>query len=144
MSIKIKTAEIEHAIDITVLTKELGYSASETDTKDWLHYLINSSGHGVFVAINETCSVCGWVVVEQRVSLETGYKAEISGLVVGAKFRRLGVGQKLIQSTEEWAVKNKLIKLVVSSNIQRNESHSFYKSIGFASKKTSHKYEKFL
>jgi GNAT superfamily N-acetyltransferase len=142
MNIIIKNAKIQNALEISALTNELGYLANESQTKEWLSFMLNSSDHSVMVATNIESTICGWVVVEKRVTLETGHKAEISGLVMGLEFRRLGIGKKLVSACESWATENGLKKLVVSSNIQRDESHVFYKNIGFSLKKTSHKYEK--
>ena len=144
MKIIIKNAEIQNAQEISMLTNELGYTANESQTKEWLDVILNYNKHCAIVATDTDGILCGWVVVEKRVSLETGCKAEISGLVTGSKFRRLGVGKKLVLACENWAIQEGLGELVVASNIQRKESHVFYKNIGFSLKKTSHKYEKSL
>ncbi|MGL5391868.1 MAG: GNAT family N-acetyltransferase, partial [Shewanella sp.] len=134
-------AKIEKSIEISGLTAELGYEANEENTKEWLSYLLSSEHHCVLIALNEFNVVCGWVVVEKRISLETGFKAEITGLIVGEKYRRFGVGKKLISEAISWAKSLNLTKLVVRSNIQREESHVFYRNIGFNLKKTAHNYE---
>jgi GNAT superfamily N-acetyltransferase len=144
MDISLSLAEIENAAEIALLTQELGYSATEIQTAEWLTYMLTSNIHSVFIASNERAELCGWVVVEKRISLEAGFKAEITGLVVGEKFRRFGVGKQLVIAAEAWARELNLGRLVVRSNIQRNDSHSFYKNIGFAFKKSAHNYEKLL
>ena len=144
MIIITKNAKIGNAQKISALTNELGYPVTESLTKEWLSVILKSDNHSVIVATDTEGSLCGWVVVEKRVSLETGCKAEITGLVTDSKFRRLGVGKKLVLACESWAIQEGLGKLVVASNIQREESHIFYKNIGFSLIKTSHKYEKSL
>ena len=142
MTILIKSAELTHASDIAALTIELGYVVNETETEEWLSAMLASPNYGVFVGVTDDDIVCGWIVVEKRLSLETGFKAEISGLVTNTKFRRLGLGKQLVLACENWSHKHGLTTLVVSSNSQRQASHLFYKSAGFLHKKTSHKYEK--
>jgi GNAT superfamily N-acetyltransferase len=142
MNIIINQAQLNNYSELTVLTNELGYSATENETEEWLGYLLRSENHKVFIAVNENKQLCGWVVVEKRISLEAGFKAEITGLVVSENFRRFGVGRKLVSAAEDWTVENGLSKLVVRSNIKREESHVFYKNIGFTLKKSSHNYEK--
>jgi GNAT superfamily N-acetyltransferase len=95
----------------------------------------------VLVASNERNQICGWLVVEKRISLEAGFKAEITGLVVSEQCRRFGVGKKLVQAAIDWANGSKLQRMVVRSNIQREESHEFYQNMGFAFKKSAHNYE---
>jgi len=86
--------------------------------------------------------VVGWVHAEQRFSMESGAKAELVGLVVGAGRRRYGIGRSLVRAAEEWAVKCGLDSIVVRSNAVRPESHDFYRRIGYARTKTQHVYAK--
>ena len=141
MNIEVCEARIENAAEISRLTNELGYVANEAATKEWLTYLSNSKNHCVLIALNNSKLVCGWIVIEKRISLETGFKAEITGLVVGKEFRRFGIGQKLVVAAVAWAKSLELTKVVVRSNVQREESHVFYKNIGFNFKKSAHNYE---
>lgn len=144
MNIIINNAQILESNVISELTNELGYITTVHQTNEWLSIMLDSINHGVFVATNEQDTVCGWVAVEKRLSLETGYKAEISGLVVGDQYHRLGIATKLLLACEHWSIQQGLSKLVVSSNIQRQASHEFYKRSGFTHNKTSHKYTKSL
>jgi GNAT superfamily N-acetyltransferase len=144
MNITINQAQLNNHIAITNLTHELGYSTTEDQTYEWLSYLLRSKDHQVFVATTDNGTLCGWIVVEKRISLEAGFKAEITGLVVGASFRRFGVGKQLVAAAISWVHELKLQKLVVRSNIQREDSHEFYKDIGFSFKKSAHNYELLL
>ncbi|BBB29500.1 GNAT family N-acetyltransferase [Neptunomonas japonica] len=141
MNISITSATLNDVIAITALTHELGYAANETKTQEWLTYILNSATHAVLIAVSGE-ALCGWIVVEKRISLEAGFKAEITGLVVSTQHRRAGVGNKLVQAAQVWATDLGLTRLAVHSNTTRDASHSFYQSLGFALKKTSHNYEK--
>lgn len=68
----------------------------------------------------------------------------ISGLIINSHNRRNGVGRKLVDAAEKWAIKAGLSKIYVRSNINRDESHTFYKKMGFSHKKTAHHYEKYI
>jgi GNAT superfamily N-acetyltransferase len=144
MMLVIRCAAMKDSEAITALTIELGYSVSIADTSEWLHALLNASAHAVLVAVHEIHGLCGWIHVEKRLSLESGYKAEISGLVVSAKARRMGVGKQLIAAAEQWASHQHLANVYVRSNIIREDSHPFYVSQGYTLKKTSHTYDKKL
>ncbi|ODC02911.1 hypothetical protein BFW38_04430 [Terasakiispira papahanaumokuakeensis] len=128
---------------IRALIHEWGYEADEAQVQAWVEALNASSLHAIWVAISDG-EVCGWLVAEQRIALGAGQICEITGLVVGARFRRLGVGQHLIKTAEHWAQQRQLSQVLVRSNITRVESHVFYPSMGFSLKKTSHVYEKAL
>jgi GNAT superfamily N-acetyltransferase len=105
--------------------------------------LLPSPAH--FVAVAERSgSLLGWVAAERRMLLESGERAELVGLVVGAAARRAGVGKALVSAAEQWATAQQLKVISVRSNIARLESHPFYESIGYARKKTQHSYAKEL
>lgn len=141
MTISITSATLNDVIAISALTQELDYNANEANTQAWLSYILNSDTHAVFVAASGK-TLCGWIVVEKRISLQAGFKAEITGLVVSDTCRRAGVANQLVQAAECWASSLGLTRLAVSSNITRDASHSFYQALGFDLKKTSHHYEK--
>ena len=143
MNVSIRTATFNDVIAISALTQELDYNANEADTQEWLSYILNSATHAVLVATSDKV-LCGWIVVEKRISLQAGFKAEITGLVVSNKCRRSGVANQLVQAAEMWATRLGLTRLAVSSNITRDASHSFYQALDFDLKKTSHNYEKAL
>ncbi len=143
MNVEIATASQEDAKQIAQLTSELGYFANDEETENWLAQLTASPMHSVFIAIKDNC-VCGWLVVEKRLFLESGLKAEITGLVVGHDYRRLGIAQALVEKAQEWAVNQGLEKIVVRSNIERKESHAFYPKVGFKKSKTTRVYVKDL
>lgn len=143
MNYSITNASLEHASTIAELSAELGYPANTSDTESWLTTLLASPNHSVLLAVAAD-QLYGWLVVEKRLTLEAGFKAEITGLVVSARCRRLGVGLALVSAAQEWAAAQGLNRLVVRSNIARQESHDFYQCIGFRRTKTAHVYEKEL
>lgn len=126
--ISIRRAERSDFKDINHLTDELGYHATLEQTECWLNLMLSSDAHEVFVA--EIESVVGWISVEKRITLETGIKAEITGMVVDLAVRRKGLGRKLISKAEDWAKQQSLSRIVVRSDIKRDASHSFIKVPG--------------
>ncbi len=143
MEISIQEGKPEHLSEIRDLILEWGYSASESQTREWLQALEESPNHQIFVAIaNE--SVVGWAVAERRISLGELFTSEITGLVVSASVRRAGVGRLLIQAIDDWSRTKGLSRVVVRSNVRRSESHEFYPSVGFELTKTSHFYVKHI
>ncbi|MBK7541099.1 MAG: GNAT family N-acetyltransferase [Candidatus Competibacteraceae bacterium] len=144
MAINLRIANSNDASEIATLTQELGYGVSEKETLEWLSVLLGSNTHQVIVAADNDSRLLGWIVVEQRLSLEAGLKAEISGLVVRATAQRSGVGRQLVSAAEEWATTMGLAQIQVRSNILRKDSHPFYLSLGYMHKKTAHSYAKGL
>ncbi|MGL6257915.1 GNAT family N-acetyltransferase [Vibrio sp. WXL210] len=125
------------------LTIEWGHSATLDETERWVSDIQKSPNHEMYLArLNDV--VCGWIVVEKRIFLGTGYKGEITALVVDTRLRQHGIGKVLVNAAEQWAKSNELKHLVVRSNIDRNESHRFYSRTGFTFTKTAHNYQKLV
>jgi GNAT superfamily N-acetyltransferase len=55
----------------------------------------------------------------------------IPELVVAKKFRKLGIGKKLMQYCIDLAKKKNCYRIRLESGNQRKDSHAFYKCIGF-------------
>jgi GNAT superfamily N-acetyltransferase len=141
---RIRPARPSDAAEIARLTGVLGYPASVENIDNRLLFLLASENHFLAVAPGQDGQLLGWVAVELRVPLESGPKAEISGLVVTAQSRRSGVGAKLVSAAEQWAAKRGLPSIGVRSNIARMESHAFYQAMSYVRRKTQHCYEKRL
>lgn len=133
---------LSDAREIARLNGELGYSACSKSAETNLLAIISSENHAVMVCEKSAGHILGWIVVEKRISLETGEKAEITGLVVDPCARRKGIGKALVLAAEQWAQKNGLYKIVVRSNAARAESHQFYESLAYVRGKTQHYYSK--
>ena len=131
------------AAEIARLSTELGYPVSPHEIAGRLAILLSSPLHFVSVAREGSC-LLGWIAAEQRLSLESGEKAELTGLVVDPSARRQGIGKLLVSAAERWAAGRGLRKVTVRSNIARKESHPFYESLGYARLKTAHAYMKTL
>jgi GNAT superfamily N-acetyltransferase len=108
-----------------------------------LGQLLSSPAHIVMVAHNEG-ALLGWISGEVRVTLETGDRVEITGLVVDVSARRAGVGRLLVTGVERWATGRNCREVMVRSNISRPESHPFYEGLGYGRAKTQHAYKKVL
>jgi GNAT superfamily N-acetyltransferase len=132
------------AAEISRLSLELGYQAGVDETRSALGRMLGSPRYFVVVASSGSGSLLGWAAAERRLMLETGESAEITGLVVAASARRMGVGRALVAAAEQWARGNGFSSVRVRSNITRAESHPFYESLGFERAKTQHAYRKAL
>lgn len=77
-------------------------------------------------------------------TLESGERIEIVGLVVSAAVRQGGVGRRLVDDAEQWAVSQGFDTIGVRSNVARAESHPFYERLGYVRGKTQHVYGKAL
>ena len=140
---ELRDAILADAAAIAALTTELGYHADAEAIAARLGRVIGRSETRVCVAV-VSGQVAGWVQAHASVVLESGFRVEIVGLVVGQAFRRRGIGRALVQKIEEWSATFGAFVVVVRSNVQREESHTFYPALGYSASKTQHVYRKLL
>lgn len=142
-SLKIRRATKRDSVEITRLCTQLGYPSSEILMQDRLERLIESPVHVVLVA-HEGDVVLGWLSGEERITLESGTRVEITGLIVDSTVRRAGIGKRLVSRLEQWALDRRCSEVSVRSNVARLESHPFYEGLRYARTKTQHAYRKAL
>lgn len=129
-TIIVSTAELGHAHDISVLSAQLGYPASDADIRKRLQALAKSPSHAVYVACEEG-KVLGWIHVFHAVILETGAFCEIGGLVTDEKHRGRGIGRLLVNKALDWMAEQGVTIMRVRSQVKRKEAHAFYLNAGF-------------
>jgi GNAT superfamily N-acetyltransferase len=139
----LRAAGIEDAAEIARLAGELGYPVSPSAMAARLAALLPQPWQRVTVADGGT-ALLGWIAAERRLTLESGERVEIVGLVVGAAARRGGIGRRLVADAEEWARRQGFDAIVVRSNVARELSHPFYERLGYVRRKTQHVYLKAL
>lgn len=143
----IRQARDADAAAICELIAELGYKRTSTQTRHTVARLNAKACEGgdlLLVAENTERVVCGWLQAHAAEVLESGFRVEILGLIVASSMRRRGVGQQLVAAAEQWARRLRARTLVVRSNVNRHESHSFYPALEFKAAKTQVVYKKTL
>jgi len=140
---------IRHATDldgipITELAGILGYTAAPEEMARRLHAVLISSSDLVIVAVDSSNKVVGWLQAHAAHVVESGFRVEITGLIVSPESRRCGAGKALVAEAERWAMAKSAEAIVVRSNVQREESHLFYPALGYAPTKTQKVYRKSL
>ena len=138
-----RAARMDDSAEVARLCTQLGYPATADDMAARLSVVISAGDRQVFV-VEDGDRLLGWIGIELRITLETGRKAEIVGLVVDAQVRRSGTGRALVEAAENWVRQHGLDAVTVRSNTVRVESHPFYEGIGFVRGKSQHVYFKGL
>ncbi len=141
--INIREAKQSDATPIANLTGELGYEATADIISQRLARLLARSDQRVYVALFEG-KVAGWIQAHASEILETGLRVEIVGLVVSSDFRRRGLGRELVRHIETWSGSIGAGTVVVRSNLTRQESHVFYRALGYECVKTQAVFRKRL
>ena len=141
--ITIRVARASDAGRLAELAGELGYPATEKETRARLARLKPKSLHAVFVAETPD-GVVGWLHVSRNYLLETPMRAEVNGLVVSSSARSQGAGKLLLEAAENWARKQKCTGMSVRSNVVRERAHAFYLREGYEHYKTQKAFRKSL
>ena len=138
----LRLARVEDAAGIARLAGELGYPAETAGMAARLRAILPLPQHRVVVAQGDHGGLLGWIAIERRLTLESGERIEIMGLVVDAAARGTGVGRALVTDAEQWARAEGFDAIGVRSNVAREGSHPFYEALGYVRMKTQHAYRK--
>jgi len=84
--------------------------------------------------------VRGWVHIFVTHRIASPSFVEIGGLVVSPQNRGQRIGRVLVDYAKQWG-KEQNPGLIVHCNTKREETHKFYKSIGFTKSKAQYLYE---
>lgn len=138
----IRRAVESDAAELARLTSQLGYPASEASMRTRLTRMLESSDDCLLVAEGPGGELAGWIHGFLCQLLESDYRVEIGGLLVDARFRRTGVGRRLVRAIENWAAERGAAELSVRCREERAEAHQFYESLSFQHTKTQRVFRK--
>jgi len=142
---KIKKATIddfEKLKKIKILSKkeELKYSDSlkpiEKTKKKFLEYMrhnLQSRYKSVFYA-EEDDKVIGYVLVQWFTALpivKFKRKGYVSNLYIDIKYRKKGIGIKLVKKAMEWLKKNEVKHVSLEIHVDNKAAQNLYKKLGF-------------
>src|ERR1700752_4971998 len=88
----VRTAQPGDAGALAALSAQLGYDAAETEVRQRLAEIRGAANGEVYVAEVPQGLVVGWVHVFAQPLIELPALAEIGGIIVDARYRRIGVG----------------------------------------------------
>jgi GNAT superfamily N-acetyltransferase len=141
---KIRPARESDYAQIADLAGQLSYPSTVEEIARRLEGMKDSADHAVFVAELESGEIAGWIAVFVYGTVEADPRAEISGLVVGERFRSRCIGERLLGRSEEWARGRGCGTIGLRSNVIRARAHAFYERHGYAHVKTQKSFRKQL
>lgn len=140
MNITFPKATLTDAAVINELSKQLGYENTVADTASYISALNDSDNEELVVAVYQG-NIIAWMQLSYILRIESGYFAEITGLVVDERHRSAGIGKMLIEYAKDWCKVKGLSKLKVRTNVVRKRTHRFYERSGFGLRKEQKIYE---
>ena len=117
---------------------ELGYDVNLDIVRKQIRKLTNDNKHNIIIGFEneQTRKIIGFVHAELYESLYKDTGLNILGLAVDSNFQGQGIGKKLMNSIEDYALKNNISYIRLNSNVRRIDAHKFYESIGYVCDKT--------
>ncbi len=140
--ISIRPANEQDADAVARLANELGYAVPARVMRSRIRTVLASAADLLVVAVDSSGNLAGWLQAHAAHVVESGFRVEITGLIVSPEFRRRGIGRALVARAEDWAATLSAEAVVVRSNAKRVESHSFYPALGYTCAKTQRVYRK--
>lgn len=139
----VREAVLEDSLALTKLAWQLGHQAEAGQVRARLFDLLNRDDHKVFVAEVDG-ELRGWVHAFINRPLHKDTAVEIAGLVVDQNCRKMGIGRRLLDTTEDWAKTQGCDQVTLSSSLAREGAHKFYQAIGYQLTKTQYTFKKEL
>lgn len=128
---------------IMPLMIQLGYEVNIGELKSRFGAIANTAGHHILVAELEG-HMAGFCHMFARPALEKPPEAVLQSLVVDAAYRQDGIGRALVDAVEVWARAKGYASISLTSQVEREDAHAFYASLGYEKVATSSLLRKWL
>jgi GNAT superfamily N-acetyltransferase len=99
-----RKAKLSDVARLAELSETLGYPVEPEAMRRRLERLSAKPDHVILVAEISAHLVVGWIHAAEHDILEVGNFCEILGLVVAADQRGAGIGKRLLEQVEQWAL----------------------------------------
>jgi GNAT superfamily N-acetyltransferase len=110
------------------LVEEDRFSSLDNDS---FHKVISSQTNYVLVA-EEDSRLIGFITASSRLVVRyTRPIMQVDEFYVEARFRRHGVGTKLIEALEKLALQNNFFRIYIESHYKHELGHRFYEKSGY-------------
>lgn len=144
MNYHIRTCTYSDAEALCLLNnEEMGYSFSLDDTAKALEELLRDNSQRIFVAACED-AVIGYIHAADYRLLYASPSKNILGIAVSSRFRNKGVGRALLTAVENWAKESGCSSVRLTSGVERNSAHAFYRKCGYEFIKQQLNFKKIL
>jgi GNAT superfamily N-acetyltransferase len=140
-AISYRPARLSDAEAVAALAQQLGYDADSAAVAARLARLLPRSDQEFHVAEHDGRAV-GWIHMLLMEFVEAEAFVMIGGLVVDRGYRKQGIGRRLLERAEQWAVTNECSVVRLSTNVKRTEAHQFYQRVGYVNLKTQYSFAK--
>lgn len=94
--------------------------------------ILAQEGHEILVAeLDDRVVGCCVLVVVPNLSRSARPFAVIENVIVDSRYRRRGIGARILQEASDAARREGCYKVMFMSSAKRTEAHRFYETVGF-------------
>ena len=136
---------IEDAPKVAEICKvALGYDINVESVKRQIEKLTNDENQHIIIGYEDenTRKIIGFVHAQMYESFYSNLGLNILGLAVNPDFQGRGIGRKLMNKLEDYAVDNNISFIRLNSAMKREEAHKFYEHIGYSCDKVQKRFIK--
>lgn len=122
----------------------LGYDVDVENVKKQIEKLTNDKNQHIIIGYEDekTRKIIGFVHAQVYESFYSDLGLNILGLAVNSDFQGRGIGRKLMNKLEQYAVENRISFIRLNSAMKREEAHKFYEHIGYSCDKVQKRFIK--
>ena len=136
---------IEDTQEVAEICKaSLGYDVDIENVKEQIEKLTNDRKQHIIIGYEDenTSKIIGFVHAQIYESFYSDLGLNILGLAVNPDFQGRGIGRKLMNELEDYAVDNNISFIRLNSAMKREEAHKFYEHIGYICDKVQKRFIK--
>ena len=139
---EINTADSQEVA--VICNAALGYNVDVENVKKQIEKLTNDKNQHIIIGYEDeiTRKIIGFVHAQMYESFYSDLGLNILGLAVNPDFQGRGIGRKLMNKLEEYAVDNNINFIRLNSALKREEAHKFYEHIGYTCDKVQKRFIK--
>ena len=141
---EINTADTSEVAEICKTA--LGYDVDVENVEKQIAKLTNDKKQHIIIGYEDekTRKIIGFVHAQMYESFYSDLGLNILGLAVNPDFQDRGIGRKLMNELEDYAVDNNISFIRLNSAMKREEAHNFYEHIGYTCDKVQKRFIKVL
>ena len=141
---EINTADAQEVAEICKV--ELGYDVDVENVEKQIAKLTNDKKQHIIIGYEDenTRKIIGFVHAQMYESFYSNLGLNILGLAVDPDFQGRGIGRKLMNELEDYALDNNIRFIRLNSAMKREEAHKFYEHIGYTCDKVQKRFIKVL
>ena len=135
MDLKIIRANKNHIKDVSVLfdlyRQFYKYQKDLNNSKNYLHKRIVNNESIIFIGTENEKIIAFVQLYETFDSLNLSKKLVLYDLYVLEKYRKLGIGRKLMNKSKDFAKNNNFPRIELSTSIDNYSAQKLYESLGY-------------